>query len=116
MLTFHLASVQSSQVDPAGETGDLQFSNSISTSELSLVESSDTAMKETGTSLQTLTSAATMERLGGSNITQPSLSTRDPLYTVTVFDFKIDLVIYLVSPFFSFKSGIFLIKNGISPA
>ncbi|WZZ84220.1 hypothetical protein YC2023_104792 [Brassica napus] len=79
MLTFHLASVQSSQVDPAGETGDLQFSNSISTSELSLVESSDTAMKETGTSLQTLTSAATMERLGGSNITQPSLSTRDAL-------------------------------------
>lgn len=45
MLTFHLASVQSSQVDPAGETGGLQFSNSISTSELSLVESSDTAMK-----------------------------------------------------------------------
>ncbi|WZZ19713.1 hypothetical protein YC2023_112802 [Brassica napus] len=79
MLTFHLASVQSSQVDPAGETGGLQFSNSISTSELSLVESSDTAMKETGTSLQTLTSAATMERLGGSNIAQPSLSTRDAL-------------------------------------
>ncbi|KAL0654744.1 LOW QUALITY PROTEIN: hypothetical protein Bca4012_097435 [Brassica carinata] len=72
-------SLLSSQVDPAGETGDLQFSNSISTSELSLVESSDTAMKETGTSLQTLTSAATMERLGGSNITQPSLSTRDAL-------------------------------------
>ncbi|CAN6981983.1 unnamed protein product [Brassica rapa subsp. trilocularis] len=69
----------SSQVDPAGETGGLQFSNSISTSELSLVESSDTAMKETGTSLQTLTSAATMERLGGSNIAQPSLSTRDAL-------------------------------------
>ena len=45
MLTFHLASVQSSQVDTAGETGGLQFSNSISTSELSLVESSDTAMK-----------------------------------------------------------------------
>lgn len=44
MLTFHLASVQSSQVDPAGEGG-LQFSNSISTSELSLVESSDAAMK-----------------------------------------------------------------------
>ena len=35
--------------------------------------------KETGTSLQTLTSAATMERLGGSNIAQPSLSTRDAL-------------------------------------
>lgn len=68
----------SSQVDPAGEGG-LQFSNSISTSELSLVESSDAAMKETGTSLQTLTPAATMERLGGSNITQPSLSTRDAL-------------------------------------
>ncbi|RID63721.1 hypothetical protein BRARA_E02702 [Brassica rapa] len=36
-------------------------------------------MKETGTSLQTLTSAATMERLGGGNIVQPSLSTRDAL-------------------------------------
>ncbi|KAL0732249.1 hypothetical protein Bca4012_008458 [Brassica carinata] len=72
-------SLLSSQVDPAGETGGLQFSNSISTSELSLVESSDAAMKETGTSMQTLTSAATMERLGGSNITQPSLSTRDAL-------------------------------------
>ncbi|KAF8111472.1 hypothetical protein N665_0074s0008 [Sinapis alba] len=72
-------SLLSSQVDPAGETGGLQFSNSISTSELSLVESSDAAMKETGTSLQTLTSAATMERLSGSNITQPSLSTRDAL-------------------------------------
>ncbi|CAF1725024.1 unnamed protein product, partial [Brassica napus] len=35
--------------------------------------------KETGTSLQTLTSAATMERLGGGNIVQPSLSTRDAL-------------------------------------
>lgn len=29
--------------------------------------------------MQTLTPAATMERLGGSNITQPSLSTRDAL-------------------------------------
>ena len=35
--------------------------------------------KETETSLQTLTSAATMERLGGGNIVQPSLSTRDAL-------------------------------------
>ncbi|KAJ0235619.1 Transcription regulator [Hirschfeldia incana] len=69
----------SSQVDPAGETGGIQFSNSVSTSELSLVESPDAAMKETGTSLQSLTSGATMDRLGGSNITQPSLSTRDAL-------------------------------------
>ena len=36
-------------------------------------------LKETGASLQTLTSAATMERLGGNNIIQPSLSTRDAL-------------------------------------
>nr|VDD50713.1 unnamed protein product [Brassica oleracea] len=35
--------------------------------------------EETETSLQTLTSAATMERLGGGNIVQPSLSTRDAL-------------------------------------
>ncbi|CAN7138525.1 unnamed protein product [Brassica rapa subsp. narinosa] len=72
-------SLLSSQVDPAVDTAGLQFSKSLSTSELSLVESSDTAMKETGASLQTLTSAATMERLGGNNIIQPSLSTRDAL-------------------------------------
>ncbi|CAH2039394.1 unnamed protein product [Thlaspi arvense] len=72
-------SLLSSQVDQAGDTAGLQFSNSLSTSELSLVESSDTAMKETGTSLQTLTSTATMDRLGVNNITQPSLSTRDAL-------------------------------------
>ncbi|KFK42579.1 hypothetical protein AALP_AA1G013800 [Arabis alpina] len=69
-------SLLSSQVDPAGDAAGLQFSKSLSTSELNLAESSDTAMKETGTSLQTLTSAATMER---NNITQPSLSTRDAL-------------------------------------
>ena len=100
---FHLASIQSSQVDPAAG---LQFSKSLSTSELSLVESSEAAMKvrvlsffsfdslglywitklcflfihkETGTSLQTLTPAATMERLIGNNTPQPSLSTRDAL-------------------------------------
>ncbi|XP_048614448.1 CCR4-NOT transcription complex subunit 1-like isoform X2 [Brassica napus] len=72
-------SLLSSQVDPAVDTAGLQFSKSLSTSELSLVESSDTAVKETGASLQTLTSAATMERLGGNNIIQPSLSTRDAL-------------------------------------
>ncbi|KAL0703038.1 hypothetical protein Bca4012_069463 [Brassica carinata] len=72
-------SLLSSQVDPAVDTAGLQFSKSLSTSESSLVESSDTAVKETGASLQTLTSAATMERLGGNNIIQPSLSTRDAL-------------------------------------
>ncbi|KAG2330866.1 hypothetical protein Bca52824_002046 [Brassica carinata] len=35
--------------------------------------------EETGTSLQTLTSAATMECLGGGNIVQPSLSMKDAL-------------------------------------
>lgn len=45
MLTFHFACVQSSQVDPAGDTAGLQFSKSLSTSELNLVESSDAAMK-----------------------------------------------------------------------
>ncbi|KAL0853853.1 hypothetical protein Bca101_059005 [Brassica carinata] len=35
--------------------------------------------EETGTSLQTLTSAATMEHLGGGNIVQPSMSTKDAL-------------------------------------
>ncbi|KAF3523583.1 hypothetical protein F2Q69_00048859 [Brassica cretica] len=69
-------SLLSSQVDPAAG---LQFSKSLSTSELSLVESSEAAMKETGSSLQTLTSAATMERLIGNNTPQPSLSTRDAL-------------------------------------
>ncbi|XP_022553233.2 CCR4-NOT transcription complex subunit 1 isoform X1 [Brassica napus] len=69
-------SLLSSQVDPAAG---LQFSKSLSTSELSLVESSEAAMKETGTSLQTLTPAATMERLIGNNTPQPSLSTRDAL-------------------------------------
>ncbi|KAG2320415.1 hypothetical protein Bca52824_013628 [Brassica carinata] len=65
-------SLLSSQVDPAVDSA-------LSTSELSLVESSDAAVKETGASLQTLTSAATMERLGGNNIIQPSLSTREAL-------------------------------------
>ncbi|KAL0662601.1 hypothetical protein Bca4012_099438 [Brassica carinata] len=69
-------SLLSSQVDPAAG---LQFSKSLSTSELSLVESSEAAMKETGSSLQTLTSSATMERLIGNNTPQPSLSTRDAL-------------------------------------
>ncbi|AAC24379.1 Similar to yeast general negative regulator of transcription subunit 1 [Arabidopsis thaliana] len=72
-------SLLSSQVDPAGDSSSLQFTKSLPTSELNLAESSDAATKETGTSLQTLTSAATMERLGASNITQPSLSTRDAL-------------------------------------
>ncbi|KAJ0245364.1 Transcription regulator [Hirschfeldia incana] len=72
-------SLLSSQADPAVDTAGLQFSKSLSTSELSLVESSDAAVKETGASVQTLTSAATMERVGGNNIIQPSLSTRDAL-------------------------------------
>ncbi|KAF8103354.1 hypothetical protein N665_0188s0292 [Sinapis alba] len=72
-------SLLSSQVDPAGDTAGLQFSKSLSTSELSLVESSEASVKETGTSLQTLTSAATMERLVGNNTPQPSLTTRDAL-------------------------------------
>ncbi|KAF8113037.1 hypothetical protein N665_0058s0130 [Sinapis alba] len=72
-------SLLSSQVDPAVDAAGLQFSKYLSTSELSLVESSDAAVKETGASLQTLTSAATMERLGGNNIIQPSLSTREAL-------------------------------------
>ncbi|VVA89571.1 unnamed protein product [Arabis nemorensis] len=72
-------SLLSSQVDPAGDTVGLQFSKSLSTSESNLVESSDAAMKETGTSLQTLSSSATMDRVGGNNITQPYLSTRDAL-------------------------------------
>ncbi|CAN8296001.1 unnamed protein product [Cochlearia groenlandica] len=71
-------SLSSSQVDPDDTTG-LQISKSLSTSELDLIESSDIAMKETGTSLQTLTSADTVELLGGNNIAQPSLSTRDVL-------------------------------------
>ncbi|CAH8358576.1 unnamed protein product [Eruca vesicaria subsp. sativa] len=72
-------SLLSSQVGPAVDTAGHQFSKSLSTSELTLFESSDAAVKETGASLQTLTSAATMERLGGNNIIQPSLSTRDAL-------------------------------------
>uniref|UniRef100_A0A1J3EG21 CCR4-NOT transcription complex subunit 1 n=1 Tax=Noccaea caerulescens TaxID=107243 RepID=A0A1J3EG21_NOCCA len=83
-------SLLSSQVDPAGDAAGLQFSKSLSTSELSLVESSDAALKETGTSLQTLTSAATMERLGGNNITQPSLSTRDALDKYEIVTQKIE--------------------------
>ncbi|ESQ36840.1 hypothetical protein EUTSA_v10006521mg [Eutrema salsugineum] len=87
-------SLLSSQVDPAGDTAGLQFSKSLSTSELSLVESSDAAMKETGTSLQTLTPAATVDRLGGNNITQPSLSTRDALDKYEIVTQKMeDLVV-----------------------
>ncbi|KAL1217144.1 hypothetical protein V5N11_021478 [Cardamine amara subsp. amara] len=72
-------SLLSSHVDPVGDTAGLQLSKSLSTSESYLVESSEFAIKETGTSLQTSTSAATMERLGGNNIVQPSLSTREAL-------------------------------------
>ncbi|CAH8310228.1 unnamed protein product [Eruca vesicaria subsp. sativa] len=72
-------SLLSSQIDPAGDTAGLQFSKSLSTSELSLVESSEAALKESGTSLPTLTSAATMERIVGNSTPQPSLSTRDAL-------------------------------------
>ncbi|EOA39181.1 hypothetical protein CARUB_v10012145mg [Capsella rubella] len=72
-------SLLSSQVDPAGDSASLQYSKPLPTSDLNLVEPSDAAMKESGTLLQTLTSAATMERVGGNNITQPSLSTRDAL-------------------------------------
>ncbi|XP_019098237.1 PREDICTED: CCR4-NOT transcription complex subunit 1-like isoform X9 [Camelina sativa] len=72
-------SLLSSQVDQAGDSASLQFAKSLPTSELNLVDPSDAVMKEIGTSLQTLTSAATMERVGGNNITQPSLSTRDAL-------------------------------------
>ncbi|CAN8310796.1 unnamed protein product [Cochlearia groenlandica] len=74
-LESSAVSFLSSQVDPAG----LELSKPTSTSELTLVESSGASIKETGTSLQTLTSATTMERLGGNNITHPSLSTRDAL-------------------------------------
>lgn len=45
ILTFHFAFVQSSQDDPAVDTAGLQFSKSLSTSELSLVESSDASVK-----------------------------------------------------------------------
>lgn len=51
--------------------------------------------KETGTSLQTLTSAATMERLGGNNITQPSLSTRDALDKYQIVTQKVSKVAIL---------------------
>lgn len=45
VLTFHFACVQSSQVDPVGDSAGIQSSKSLSTSELDLVESSDVAMK-----------------------------------------------------------------------
>ncbi|KAJ0255219.1 CCR4-NOT transcription complex subunit 1 [Hirschfeldia incana] len=79
-------SLLSSQIDPAG----LQFSKPLSTSELSLVESSETAMKATGTSLQTVTSAANMERLVGNNTPQPSLSTRDALDKYHIVTLKME--------------------------
>ncbi|KAL0866576.1 hypothetical protein Bca101_045694 [Brassica carinata] len=92
MEGFHSSQISllSSQVDPAGDTAGLQFSKSLSTSELSLVESSEAAMKETGTSLQTLTPAATMERLVGNNTPQPSLSTRDALDKYHIVTLKME--------------------------
>ncbi|XP_019058124.1 PREDICTED: CCR4-NOT transcription complex subunit 1 isoform X2 [Tarenaya hassleriana] len=71
-------SVPSVQVGPASDAATLLYSKPLSSSESYPTESADGVSKETGVSLQTLSSSATMERLG-SSITQPSLSTRDAL-------------------------------------
>ncbi|XP_019056501.1 PREDICTED: CCR4-NOT transcription complex subunit 1-like [Tarenaya hassleriana] len=84
-------SAPDTQVGPASDAATLLYSKSLSTSELHPTESSDATMKDTGAPSQTLTltSSATMERLG-SSITQPSLSTRDALDKYQIVSQKLE--------------------------